>query len=469
MTEQELAESILSEIRKEVTDTQFKIWFSRVGIRPREDQGLEVEVASSFAKDWMGQHYSEVIERAARTVLRSPVKVCFGINPALQPEAKPEGSLPEAAAPKPPTPEPAVTPHAAAGRNPGASSVLNFQLNPTHTFANFVVGPNNSLARAAAEAVVDMPGKDYNPLFIHGGTGLGKTHLLQAICYKVLASSNQAPIHYTTCQSFITEFISAIQANSLPAFRQRFKSVAFLIIDDVDFLGVGSRERTQEEFFNTFNVLYDNRRQIVLSSDSPPHEIPKIQERLVSRFQWGLVAKLEAPAFETRCAIVKKKAEIKGRNFPPDVIEIIAENFTENIRQLEGAVNRVIAFSAVMNRPINIHSAREALSEIIAEPSPSISIDEIVSAVAEEFRIRPSDLQSKRRPNSIALPRQLCMYLCKKLTPHSLEEIGGYLGGRDHTTVLHGITKIGEMVKRDLGFARMVDRIVASLARRTCP
>lgn len=447
MTCQELLDRVRAELRRDLSDKQLEVWFGTVSIGNWEGNSIELQFPNTLVRDWIRKRYGELVRATISEVVGSRVEVSMTVNPSLLEGAPGPGALPSEPLPPPPR------------------RIVDFALNPTYAFVNFVVGPCNNLAYAASVAVAENPGKAYNPLFIHGGTGLGKTHLLQAICHKVLQGDRALSIHFTPCDVFISEFISAVQSGSLNGFRERFRRVDLLIIDDVDFLGVGSRERTQEEFFHTFNALYNTGKQIVLSSDSPPEEIPKIQSRLVSRFQWGLVAKLSTPAFETRFAIVKKKAQLKGKEFPDEVIELIAERFTENIRQLEGAVNRVVAFAGVLGKPVSLSLAQEALSELVSDPAPTVSVDEVIRAVAEEFKVRPSDLQSRKRPNSIVLPRQVCMYLCKRLTNYSLEEIGGFLGGRDHTTVLHGCSKIEKLVQTDDGFRAVVERIISSLTK----
>ncbi|MDX2017210.1 MAG: chromosomal replication initiator protein DnaA [Planctomycetota bacterium] len=334
-------------------------------------------------------------------------------------------------------------------------------LNPDYTFEQFVVGPGNRLAHAAAQAAGSNPGRAYNPLFIHGGVGLGKTHLLQAVCLRILEHRPGARIAYLTCEAFITQFMDAVQAGQMVQFRHRFRDVDVLIIDDIQFLT--SRERSQEEFFHTFNALYQSQRQIVLSSDAPPEEIPDLEDRLVSRFKWGLVAKIDPPDFETRAAILKNKSRLRGIALPNDVAEFVAHRIDSNIRELEGAITRLQIQSSVEGRPITLELAQSILGMPTRSTGAEVAVQAIIGAVTEFYRIRLVDLQSKRRQRSVALPRQVCMYLIRKLTRHSLEEIGGHFGNRDHTTVMHAIKTIeakrGEDGEFDLLIRTLEDQL----------
>jgi chromosomal replication initiator protein len=313
-------------------------------------------------------------------------------------------------------------------------------VNPDYAFENFVVGPGNRLAHAAAQAVAGNPGRAYNPFFVHGGVGLGKTHLLQAVCLKIVESNPRALIYYTSCEGFITQFFESVQSGEMPEFRHRFRDVDVLVIDDIHFLT--KRDRSQEEFFHTFNSLFQANKQIILSSDAPPEEIPDLEDRLVSRFKWGLVAKIEAPDYETRIQILLTKARLRGLSMPTDVAEFIAARIDSNIRELEGAVVKLQIQSAVENRPIDAALARAALGDDARPPGGEPTIQTIIDVVTDYYAIRLADLQSKHRQRSIALPRQVCMYLARRCTRHSLEEIGGFFGGRDHTTVMHAIRSV---------------------------
>lgn len=324
-------------------------------------------------------------------------------------------------------------------------------INPDNSFDTFVVGPGNRLAHAAAVAVAGSPGKGYNPLFLHGGVGLGKTHLLQAVCLKILEARPDAVLYYLSCESFISQFMEAVQAGEMGTFRHRFRDVDVLIIDDIHFLA--KRDRTQEEFFHTFNTLYQANKQIVLSSDAAPEEIPDLEDRLVSRFMWGLVIKIDKPDFETRAAIVKTKARLRGISIPDDVANLVAMRVESNIRELEGAITRLHIQSAVENEPIDISMARRCLGEPEPTASSEPTIQIIQNVVTDFYGVRLLDLQSKRRQRSVALPRQVCMALARKHTRLSLEEIGGHFGNRDHTTVMHAIKTIDARRTSDNEFA----------------
>jgi chromosomal replication initiator protein len=330
-------------------------------------------------------------------------------------------------------------------------------ISPDYTFENFIVGPENRLAHAAAHAVTDKPGRAYNPLFVHGGVGLGKTHLLQAICLRLLAARPKPAIYYVSCEEFMTQFMAAVQAGEMDQFRHRFRDVDMLVIDDIHFLT--KRERTQEEFFHTFNALYQSGKQIVLSSDAAPADIPDLEARLVSRFQCGLVVQMQPPCFETRVQIVKQKGRIRGLEIPEDVALYIAGRALQNIRELEGAVTKVQMVHVADGRPVDIELAKAALEPDSGSLRPQVTMTTIVETVCNHYGVKLTDLQSKRRQKSIVLPRQICMYLARRYTRFSLEEIGGHFGGRDHTTVMHAVRTIESDRDGDQEFARVVQAL----------
>jgi chromosomal replication initiator protein len=334
-------------------------------------------------------------------------------------------------------------------------------INPDYGFENFVLGPNNRLAHAAAVAVAANPGRAYNPYFVHGNVGLGKTHLLQAICLKVLESDPTTRIYYTSCEGFMTQFLDAVQAGEMAAFRHRFRDVDVLVIDDIHFLA--KRDRTQEEFFHTFNSLYQAHKQIVLSSDAAPEEIPDLQERLVSRFKWGLVSTISAPDYETRIEILKNKGRLRGLELGDDVAAYIANRIDTNIRELEGAIVKLQVLCSVEKRPVDLGLAAQALGEPAGRGDKQLQIQTIISAVTDFYGVKITDLQSKRRQRSIALPRQVCMYLARKHTRYSLEEIGGYFGGRDHTTVMHAVKTVEGRCDTDQEFGKVVSALEGQL------
>jgi chromosomal replication initiator protein len=336
-------------------------------------------------------------------------------------------------------------------------------INPDYSFDHFVVGPTNRLAHAAAVAVASNPGRAYNPYFVHGGVGLGKTHLLQAICLRITEQNPETRIFYTSCEGFMTQFMDAVQAGEMSAFRHRFRDVDLLIIDDIHFLA--KRDRTQEEFFHTFNSLFQQHKQIVLSSDAPPEEIPDLEDRLVSRFKWGLVTSVAPPCYETRVEILKNKARMRGLSMPDDVACLIASRIDANIRELEGAIIKLQVVATVEQRPIDMAMAAQALGAEPMKGERKVEIQTIIATVTEFYGVKMTDLQSKRRQRSIALPRQVCMYLARRNTRFSLEEIGGYFGGRDHTTVMHAVRTIEDKCATEPDFARVTSTLESQIQR----
>lgn len=331
-------------------------------------------------------------------------------------------------------------------------------LSPDYSFDNFISGPNNRLAYAAAVAVADQPGTAYNPLFIHGGVGLGKTHLLQAICQKILNANPDHHILYVSCDAFMNQFFECVRSGKMSEFHQRYRHVDMLVIDDIHFLA--DKERSQEEFFHTFNELYQHNKQIVLSSDAAPNEIPKLEERLISRFNWGLVAQVGRPCYETRIAILKAKAGLRGVEVPEQVLEFIASRVDSNARELEGAMTNLIGHAKLQNQTINLALARELLGDDSTTPrNNQVTLQAIIDAVTHFYNVKLQDLQSRRRHKSITEPRQVCMWLARKNTRFSLEEIGGYFGGRDHTTVMHSIKTVDQRCGNDTTYAAQVTQL----------
>ena len=354
----------------------------------------------------------------------------------------------------------------------GLTPMLNDQmlLSPDYTFDNFIIGPGNRLAHAASVAVSEQPGRAYNPLFVHGGVGLGKTHLLQAICQTILRRRPSTKISYISCGSFIDCFIEAIKVGRMSDFRSCFRNTDVLVIDDIHFLS--KREQTQEEFFHTFNTLYQSGRQIVLSSDASPNDIPALEERLVSRFNCGLVARVDRPCFETRVSIIKSKAALQRLELPEDVPAYVAAKIDSNVRELEGALTRVRGFAMASGQPITLELAKNALSDDLNANGDSPSqptIQTIIDAVTRYYDVKLTDLLSKRRHKSIALPRQVCMWLARRHTRYSLEEIGGYFGGRDHTTVMHAVRQISTKSEHDPTIATDLERLERGLLDSDLP
>jgi chromosomal replication initiator protein len=412
---------------------------------------LEVRLPGAVRPDELSAALRSAVTRALQRTLGRHIDLEFVPRPA---PAAPDAAAGSDAAAQP-------------GRDPPwparFSTPDRLRLNPYYVFENFVTGPCNRMAHAAALAISDLPGRAYNPLFIHSGVGLGKSHLMQAICHKVRANRPDVSAMYVSCEDFVNQFIASIESGLIEDFRYRFRYLDLLVIDDIHFLA--DKERTQEEFFHTFNTLYQSQKQVVLSSDSPPHEIPRLEERLVSRFKWGLVARIDHPSYETRVAIVQKKSKLRGVDLPEDVVRYIATAVDTNNRELEGAVIRVLGYASLCNRAVDMGLAKEALRDLVMAPARTATIQEIADAVLERYSARLSDLQSKRRNQSVALPRQICMYLARRLTNRSLGEIGVFFGGRDHTTVLHADRKINHMVNHDPVFRGIVEAIERDVRR----
>jgi len=336
------------------------------------------------------------------------------------------------------------------------------KLHPDYTFENFVVGPSNRLAHASCVAVSQSPGNTYNPLFLYGSSGLGKTHLLHAVCNHT-RQHDDAVIQFLSCEDFVNRFIRAIELGNVAGFQNQFRTVDALVIDDVQFLR--EREQSQEEFFHTFNAIYNNGKQIILSADCAPGKIPSLEERLISRFNWGLVARIDPPSYETRVAIVQKKAHLRGLSISDEIAEYIARKIRANIRELEGALTTLYALATTTGEEITLELAQIALNDQITIAARHISITDIVEVVRSHFDVRLVDLQSRKRSQSITEPRQICMYLARKLTKHSLEEIGGHLGGRDHTTVMHACSKISTADRSDPQMHALLDDLTQRITR----
>ena len=408
------------------------------------------------AEDLLGRKPSVDIVSSARKPTPVPVAVAV---------AGPEFPLPQGDV---------GTIHAASSGQPGRpdrappDTARAPLLNENYTFDNFVIGPSNRLAHAAAVAVSEAPGQAYNPLFLHSASGMGKTHLLQATCCRVLERWPRTALAYISCEDFQNQFFSAVQAGGLDTFRGRFRHVQLLVVDDIHFLA--NRERTQEEFFHTFNTLYNAQRQIILSSDCPPREIPQIQERLVSRFKWGLVAEIEPPGFETRLEILRLKLRMRNFDLPRDVMEYLAHKVDTSIRELEGTVLKLVGYARLLGSPVDLPLAREAVEGpagrgLHGRPA---NISDIVDTVADYYGITPSQVQARSRARSVALQRQVCMYLARELTPHSLESIGTFFGGRDHSTVKHACDKIHDLVEGGGDVASAVRATKRKLVKSEC-
>ena len=435
-------------------------WFEEIEPMGIDRGVLRLRAHSAIHRDYLNRQCAEPFRDAAQAVTGRLMHVLFlGPEDELAPAPAAENGSPAPGAggaqdgDAAPAPHETIVPRAAVQRAPGVYTD-SLVINPDYAFEHFVVGPGNRLAHAAAVAVAANPGRAYNPFFVHGKVGLGKTHLLQAICLRIRQLRPESVIYYTSCDGFITQFMDAVQAGEMTAFRHKFRDVDVLVIDDIHFLA--KRDRTQEEFFHTFNSLYQAHKQIVLSSDAPPEDIPDLEDRLVSRFKWGLVANVDAPGYETRVAILKQKARLRGMDLPEDAACYIASRIDTNIRELEGAIVKLQILASVEKRDIDVDLAKQALGEEAGRVERPMQIQVITDVVTEFYGVKITDLQGKRRHRSIALPRQVCMYLARRNTLLSLEQIGGYFGGRDHTTVMHAIKTIEDRANTDSEFAEIV-------------
>ena len=399
---------------------------------------LTLSAPSRFHATWIETHHAAALREALKETTGTDYDLSFIVASAEPPPF-------EAVA----TPEPAPQVR--------RRSTNGTYLNPKYTFKSFVVGGSNKMTHAAALAVAERPARAYNPFFIYGGVGLGKTHIMQAVGNHVLDASDDARVWYVSAENFMNEMIYSIQHGSTLAFRNKYRGVDVLLIDDVQFLA--GKESTQEEFFHTFNTLYDAHKQIVVTSDRPPKQITDLEERLISRFEWGLVTDMQPPDFETRVAILRKKAEEDRLAIPDEVFHMVADAIKSNIRVLEGSLVRLVAYSSVQGAPITPDLAREVLKDVFKPQAKTISIEDIKTAVAKHFKVPSEALVGRKRTSAIALPRQVAMYLARMLTNLSLADIGAGFGKRDHTTVIHGCDKVGDMVKSDAEFKALVDRI----------
>jgi len=440
-----LWDNSLLALRERVDEKTFEAWLAWTRFGSYDNGHLVVFVPNSFTGNWLNSRYAEQIKSVVGSQVEDFKQITFVPDESLQSEMI---SHPQPAPPKPmasPAPAPEAFP----------------RLNLRYTFDEFVIGPSNRFAHAAAKAVCETPARAYNPLFIYGGAGLGKTHLMQAIGHDIM-QNNSLKVLYMTSEEFTNELISAIQGRSQIAFRNKYRTMDVLLIDDIHF--IAGKDATQEEFFHTFNTLHDAYKQIVLSSDRPPKDISTLEERLVSRFEWGLVTDIQPPDIETRIAILKKKTETTEINCPSDVLFFIANLVKANIRELEGTFNRAIGYARAHKCPLTIETAELALKDILENSiSKQVTIDLIQKATSSHFNIRLSDLISPKRSKMIALSRQVAMYISRELTQSSLIDIGDAFGGRDHSTVLHSCKKVAEKIKQSPKFAKDINIIFNQL------
>jgi chromosomal replication initiator protein len=451
-------DQVLTLIEGKVGPHSFSTWFKPTSLKADQGHALVIQVPATLYVEWLPRHYSVVLAEALAEVGRGQVQLVFEVQgspaPSSAPEAFPAPSNPSALAASP----------AAAAEAPDiplpSGTVIPGGLNPRYTFDTFIVGPSNQFAHAACRAVAEAPSRSYNPLFIYGGVGLGKTHLMHAIGHYVVRHNPGLMLTYISSERFMNEMINAVRFDRILEFRSRYRSVDVLLVDDIQF--VSGKEGTQTEFFHTFNALHDAQKQIVISSDRPPHEIPALEERLRSRFEWGLIADIQPPDLETKTAILKKKAETEAVPLPDNVAMYIASRIKSNIRELEGSLIRLLAYASLTGRPLTIELAQDVLRNVLDHDERAVTIEQIQKFVAEYYQLKLHDLKSRNNSKSVAMPRQIAMYLSKMLTHASLPEIGRSFGGKHHSTVIHSIKKVDELRKNNAEFNTLVGNFLES-------
>ncbi|MGC7871669.1 chromosomal replication initiator protein DnaA [Desulfosporosinus sp. SYSU MS00001] len=437
-----LWQETLEKLKNELTRPSFETWLSSTQLIEIDGDTLVISVPNDFAKDWLESRYASLIRSSVQSILGHSVSLRFVIP-------SPEDSLKRDPVLEAPILE----------STPKPNEQLPNCLNAKYTFDTFVIGNSNRFAHAASLAVAESPAKSYNPLFIYGGVGLGKTHLMHAIGHHILQRSPNTRVLYVSSEKFTNELIDSIRDENAIEFRNHYRNVDILLIDDIQFLA--GKERTQEEFFHTFNALHEANKQIIISSDRPPKEIPTLEDRLRSRFEWGLITDIQAPDLETRIAILRKKAKVENLQVSNEVMVYIADKIHTNIRELEGALIRVIAFASLGSLPITAEVAMEALKDILpSNSSKPITIDIIQKAVADYYHLSPNDFKAKKRTRAVAFPRQIAMYLSRQLTDSSLPKIGDEFGGRDHTTVMHAHEKISQAIQDDPILEKKINELI---------
>ncbi|WP_397351421.1 chromosomal replication initiator protein DnaA [Paenibacillus sp. Y412MC10] len=439
-------------IQKKISKPSYDTWLKSTKAVSLQDNVLTISTPNTFTQEWLENRYTKLILTAVRE--------CMDAQPELHIITQDELETERRSA----SPEPAALIEDNILNDPAFAAMLN----PKYTFDTFVVGLGNRFAHAAALAVAEAPGKAYNPLFLYGGVGLGKTHLMQAIGHYVLEHNPQAKVLYLSSEKFTNQFINAIMNNRGEAFRNKYRNIDVLLIDDIQF--IAGKEQTQEEFFHTFNALKEMGKAIIISSDRPPKEIPTLEERLRSRFEWGLITDIQPPDLETRIAILRKKAKAEHLDIPNEAMVYIASHIHTNVRELEGALIRVIAYSSLVNQDITVHMTAEALKNMISQSRPQmISIQDIQERVGDYYGLRIEDFKARKRTRAVAFPRQIAMYLSRELTDYSLPKIGEAFGGRDHTTVIHAHEKIAAVIREDQEIHQIVSRLSENIKSRIQP
>lgn len=439
-----ILEQLKDKIKNKISELNYNTWFRPISSAKIKEDAFVMSVPNKFVADWINDYYSDLIRQELSSLTESSYRLAFDV---LQPADAPAGLAGASQEQKP-------------SSIPKSRSVDS--LNPKYRFDRFVVGSSNQFAHAACKAVSDLPGGHYNPLFLYGGVGLGKTHLLHAIGLHLNETRRDIQVIYVSAEKFMNELINALRYEKMPEFRKKFRDRCdVLLIDDIQF--IGGKDRTQEEFFHTFNTLHDSHRQIVVTSDKLPKDLQGIEERLRSRFEWGLIADIGPPDLETRIAILKKKAEASGLRCPDDVAMFLASSIKSNVRELEGSLIRINAFASLTGSGITVDLAKEVLGDIVEDRERRYSIESIQRIVADFYKVSISDLKSPRRTKTLAHPRQVAMYLCKKHVRSSFPEIGSKFGGKDHTTVMHACRKIEKMLASDILLQSDINSLEKSL------
>jgi chromosomal replication initiator protein len=433
----------LEQLRDRLGQQNFETWIKPIRVREAADDEILLEVPNKFFRDWLAEHFLRPIRETLADAARREIKVSIAINQKVQssPPAAPAEKRPEREAAKP------------------APRVNN--LIPKYTFENFVVGASNQFAHAASLAVANQPGEHYNPLFIYGGVGLGKTHLINAIGHRIMDRRQMLKVLYLSSEAFMNELIASLRRDKMDEFKIRFRHIDALILDDVQF--IAGKERTQEEFFHTFNSLYDTHKQIIITSDKFPKEIPDLEDRLRNRFEWGLIADIQPPDMETRVAILQKKAEVEGVQLPHDVAIFLASHIDSNVRELEGSLTRLGAFASLTKATISIDLAKEVLQNTLRGNAREVTVESIQKTICDYYNIKINDLKAKRRTKNIAVPRQVAMYLSRKHTSTSFPAIGSKFGGRDHSTVIHAAKTIEKKIKEDPQMQHTIEKLEKNL------
>lgn len=456
-------EQVLKIMEKEIIKPIFETWIKSTIPLSLTETTFEIGTPTQFIKDWIETRYATTIQNTVQFVTQKPLEVRFVNLNLVDEKQQPDFGQAQPETPQPPpvkaAPEDSLKPPVGENSKRANGVEDSTPLNPKYMFETFVIGNSNRFAHAASLAVAEVPAKVYNPFFIYGGVGLGKTHLMHAIGHRIKQNHPQLKVVYISSEKFTNELINSIRDGNPESFRQKYRNIDVLLVDDIQFLS--KKEHTQEEFFHTFNTLHEANKQIIISSDRPPREIPTLEDRLRSRFEWGLITDIQPPDLETRIAILRKKAMLEKLDIPNDVMVYIASRIDNNIRELEGALVRVIAYASLTNQPADMNLATEALKDIFPNSKPKqITMELIQQVVTNYFKIKQEDLIAKKRTRNITYPRQIAMYLCRELTETSLPRIGEIFGGRDHTTVIHAHDKISRERNEDAKLSNIIKELI---------